>query len=87
VGRLRDGRPEYVVELQVAGVAVVSVRAESHDDAVTQAENRVRPVDVTELHEVTGVTVVKVSEAVAAGVAPPSSSGPERPSKAVGHGG
>ena len=49
----RAGEGDYVVELRVAGVAVVSVRASSDDEARTLAIKRVRPVDVTELDDAT----------------------------------
>ena len=83
MARTRDERAEYVVELQVSGVAVVSVRAESPNDAAALAEERVRPADVTDIEEVTSTIVAKVSEAAVAVGAPPSSVLRERASKGL----
>jgi hypothetical protein len=57
VARSRDERPEYVVELEVAGVAVLTVRADSADEACAKAEAAVRPVDVIELAAVESARV------------------------------
>lgn len=58
----RDERPEWVVELEVQAVAVVSVRAESHEAACDAAEQGVRPADVTELGDVEVLRVVRVGD-------------------------
>lgn len=68
-----DEREEYVVELTVAGVAVVTVRGHSSHDACQQAEQAVRPVDVTELDRVAALRVVKVSDPAVEGGRPPGS--------------
>lgn len=54
--------PEYVVELEVQAIAVLSVHAESADDACAKAEQKVRPTDVTELGDVESLRVVRVGD-------------------------
>ncbi len=55
---LSGGFGEYVVELDVEGIAIVSVLASSAVEAETAAAERVGPSDVTELD------VVEVSRVV-----------------------
>jgi hypothetical protein len=59
----RDSRPEFVVELEVQAIAVLSVHAESAEEACATAESRVRPADVTELGDVETLRIVRVGEA------------------------
>lgn len=54
--------PEYVVELDVRAIAVLSVHAESADDACSKAESQVRPADVTEVGDVETLRVVRVGD-------------------------
>ncbi|MCI0346581.1 MAG: hypothetical protein L0221_14225 [Chloroflexi bacterium] len=54
----REERREWVVELAVSGVAVVSVDADSAEHAIALAVERVRPVDVTELADDIEATTV-----------------------------
>lgn len=51
----------YVVELDVEGVAIVTVHAASSDEACELAETRARPADVTELDVVEVRRVVEVA--------------------------
>jgi hypothetical protein len=81
VARSRDDRPEYVVELEVEGVAVLSVRADSPSDAYSQAEERCRPADVTELVSVSGVRCVQVGDTPDQAHEAGSSPAPRSPSK------
>jgi predicted secreted protein len=87
MGRRRDERDEYVVELQVAGTAVLSVHADSSAEAAATAELQVKAGDVTQLDEVTGVTVVKVGDDVPVAVARELAETPVAPSQEPGHGG
>lgn len=62
MARARDTRPEWVVELDVEAVAIITVQADSHAEACAVAEEKVRALHVTELLETTGVRVVRVGE-------------------------
>lgn len=53
----RDDRPEWVVQVAVEGIAVVSVRAADADEAAQAAEREVRPVNVSELGHVEATIV------------------------------
>lgn len=54
----REERPEWVVELAVRGVAIVSVEADSAEHAIELAVARVRPADVTEVSDEVEATTV-----------------------------
>lgn len=47
----RDDRPEWIVQLELQAVAVVTVRAVDEAEAWSSAEANVRPCDVTEIRE------------------------------------
>jgi hypothetical protein len=75
--------PTYVVELQVSGVAVVTVEAETAETAGELAEKRVTPADVTEL-DVTEVSrIASLAPARPRPAAGAEARVPERPPNAV----
>lgn len=53
-----DAPPEWVVELAVSGVAVVSVSAYSTQEAIAKAIASVRPADVGELADEVEATTI-----------------------------
>ena len=81
MARRRAERPEWVVQLDVCGIAVVSVRAVDEQEAWTLAEAACRPVDVTELSEVEAAIVSGPHPPLRRGRRPVAAGAPETPAK------
>lgn len=76
----------YVVELEVQGVALYSVEAPDADRACELAEQRAKPVDVTELEVVETRRVVELAARGEAARRAARGLGPQRRSKGLSHG-
>jgi hypothetical protein len=87
VTRRRDERDEYVVELTLEAIAVLHVHADSQTEAAATAELQVKASDVVQIHETTGVTVVRVGDDVPVAVARELAETPVAPSQEPGRGG
>lgn len=87
MARARDERPEYVVELDITGVAIVSVQASDAQEAVAKAVERVKPTDVHELDDVEATRVTGPFVSTPRTRKMPSFRRAPRPSKTVSRGG
>ena len=83
----RDERDEYVVELLCEAIAVLTVHADSPAQALAAAELQVKVADVSELHDVVSLRVVRVGDDPPEAVARELAETPVAASEEPGHGG
>jgi hypothetical protein len=85
--RPREALADYVVQLDVEAIAVVTVRAGSVEAACAIAARELRPVDVTDVRTAEAALVSQPHACVARGGAGILRRGRQEPQEAPAHGG
>jgi hypothetical protein len=80
--KAEEGKREWVVELDVEGIAIVSVDADDAQEAISKALERAKPADVTELDSVEATRIAGPFASTPASRRLTWYRGPEKASKA-----